>query len=164
MLLVSKYKLKLMFLIAFQENMFLLMKLLKVLFEFAETVRGKSSLSFILMYRREHHDANILVLDDAILKTVHLAKLWWRDHVTVVRWCMHSSVFTTIHCLRRTKRRPAHAVDLVTGNLTRWSYISASHFLNLNNWWFLCGCSLVPKSQDFFFLLYNNIRKPQFWN
>lgn len=76
MLLVSKYELKLMFLIAFEEDMFLLMKLLKALFEFAETVREKTFLSFILMYRREHHDANILVLDDAILETVHLAKLW----------------------------------------------------------------------------------------
>lgn len=65
-----------MFLIAFEEDMFLLMKLLKALFEFAETVREKTFLSFKLMYRREHHDANILVLDDAILETVHLAKLW----------------------------------------------------------------------------------------
>lgn len=43
----------------------------------SQLVRGKDfSLSFILnAHRRDHHDANILVLGVAIQKIVHLAKL-----------------------------------------------------------------------------------------
>lgn len=41
----------------------------------SQLVRGNTSLSSILMYRRDHLNANIPVLDVAIQKIVHLAKL-----------------------------------------------------------------------------------------
>lgn len=48
----------------------------------------------------------------------------------------------------------------VTNTLVLYYCVS---FFNLNNWWFPCGNSLVPKL--YFYILVNNIiRKPHFWN